>query len=225
MNVEIVKGPGSSAAKVTIQPGETCVAEGGSMIAMRGNFSIETQTQARQRSIMSGLKRLVGGESFFQNYFTLNDATPGELIFAASLPGDMLVLNPSPVGIIAEGGSFVVRSSGVALDTTWQGMKSLFSGESLFWLRLHGEGTVVLNTFGALYSIDVDGEYLVDTGHIVAFEETLDFSITKAGSSWLSSFLGGEGLVCRLSGKGRVWCQSHNPPGFGRLVGPKLRPR
>jgi len=201
------------------------VAEGGSMIAMRGNFSIESQTQARQRSIMSGLKRLVGGESFFQNYFTLNDATPGELIFAASLPGDMLMLNPSPVGIIAEGGSFVVRSSGVALDTTWQGMKSVFSGEGLFWLRLHGEGTVVLNTFGALYSIDVDGEYLVDTGHIVAFEETLTFSITKAGSSWLSSFLGGEGLVCRLSGKGRLWCQSHNPPGFGRLVGPKLRPR
>lgn len=195
------------------------------MIAMRGNFSIESQTQARQRSIMSGLKRLVGGESFFQNYFTLNDATPGELIFAASLPGDMLMLNPSPVGIIAEGGSFVVRSSGVALDTTWQGMKSVFSGEGLFWLRLHGEGTVVLNTFGALYSIDVDGEYLVDTGHIVAFEETLTFSITKAGSSWLSSFLGGEGLVCRLSGKGRLWCQSHNPPGFGRLVGPKLRPR
>ena len=201
------------------------MAEGGSMIAMRGNFSIESQTQARQRSIMSGLKRLVGGESFFQNYFTLNDATPGELIFAASLPGDMLMLNPSPVGIIAEGGSFVVRSSGVALDTTWQGMKSVFSGEGLFWLRLHGEGTVVLNTFGALYSIDVDGEYLVDTGHIVAFEETLTFSITKAGSSWLSSFLGGEGLVCRLSGKGRLWCQSHNPPGFGRLVGPKLRPR
>ena len=104
MNVEIVKGPGSSAAKVVLQPGETCVAEGGSMIAMRGNFAIETQTQARQRSIMSGLKRLVGGESFFQKYFTLNDATPGELMFAASLPGDMLVLNPSPVGIIAEGG-------------------------------------------------------------------------------------------------------------------------
>jgi uncharacterized protein (TIGR00266 family) len=225
MDIEIIKGPGSSAAKVTLQPGESCVAEGGSMIAMRGNFDISTQTQAKKRSITAGLKRLVGGESFFQNYYTLTDSTQGEIIFAPSLPGDMLVINPSSVGIIAEGGSFVIRSSAVTLDTTWQGVKSLFSGEGLFWLRLHGQGEVVLNTFGASYSIDVDGEYLVDTGHIVAFEETLDFSIAKAGTSWISSFLGGEGLVCRLTGKGRVWCQSHNPPAFGRLLSPMLRPR
>jgi uncharacterized protein (TIGR00266 family) len=129
------------------------------------------------------------------------------------------------VGIIAEGGAFVVRSQDVQLDTTWQGMKSIFSGEGLFWLRLSGAGTVVLSAFGAVYSIDVDGEYIVDTGHIVAFEETLDFSISKAGKSWLSSFLGGEGLVCRLHGKGRVWCQSHNPPAFGKLLTPMLRAR
>jgi uncharacterized protein (TIGR00266 family) len=225
MDIEIVKGPGSSAAKVLLQPGETCIAEGGSMIAMRGNFDVSTQTHAKQRSITSGLKRLVGGESFFQNYFTLNDSRQGEIVFAPPLPGDMIVVNPSPIGIIAEGGSFVVRSSEVTVDTSWQGMKSLFSGDGLFWLRLGGVGLAALNTFGASYSIDVDGEYLVDTGHIVAFEETLDFSITKAGSSWLSSFLGGEGLVCRLTGKGRVWCQSHNPPAFGGLLSPMLRPR
>ncbi|MBO72176.1 MAG: TIGR00266 family protein, partial [Flavobacteriales bacterium] len=40
-----------------------------------------------------------------------------------------------------------------------------------------------------------------------------------------SSFLGGEGLVCKFNGKGTVWCQSHNDTSFGKTVGPKLKPR
>jgi len=84
---------------------------------------------------------------------------------------------------------------------------------------------VVINSFGAIYPVAVDGEYIVDTGHIVAFEEGLDFEITKAGGSWISSFLGGEGLVCKFKGTGTVWCQSHNPSGFGGALGPLLPSR
>jgi uncharacterized protein (AIM24 family) len=73
--------------------------------------------------------------------------------------------------------------------------------------------------------VPVNGEYIVDTGHIVAFDETLNFKLSKAGKSWLSSLLGGEGLVCRFQGQGTVWCQSHNAPSFGKTLGPKLRPR
>jgi len=107
----------------------------------------------------------------------------------------------------------------------WQGFKSLLSGESMLWLNLKGRGKIVLSSFGAIYPIEVDGEYIVDSGHIVAFNETLNFSITKAGSSWLQSFLGGEGLVCKFKGKGTVWCQSHNPKSFGLSLSPSLRPR
>jgi uncharacterized protein (TIGR00266 family) len=101
----------------------------------------------------------------------------------------------------------------------------MFSGESLFWLRMAGNGPLVLSGFGAIYTIDVDGEYIVDTGHILAFEESLNFAISKAGSSWVASFLGGEGLVCKFSGRGKIWCQSHHAPAFGGLVGPLLRAR
>ena len=66
---------------------------------------------------------------------------------------------------------------------------------------------------------------IVDTGHIVAFNEGLSFEITKAGGSWISSFLGGEGFVCKFNGKGTVWCQSHNQGSFGGILGPTLRPR
>jgi uncharacterized protein (AIM24 family) len=83
----------------------------------------------------------------------------------------------------------------------------------------------VLSSFGAIYPIEVNGDYIVDTGHIVAFNETLNFSITKAGKSWIQSIFGGEGMVCKFSGRGTVWCQSHNTKSFGNLLGPKLKIR
>jgi uncharacterized protein (TIGR00266 family) len=127
--------------------------------------------------------------------------------------------------LIVQAGSFVACSPDVRIDLGWQGFKNLVSGESLFWLHLNGTGTVVLSSFGAIYPIEVDGEHIVDTGHIVAFNETLNFTLTKAGKSWISSILGGEGLVCKFKGRGTVWCQSHNPPGFGGVLGPMLKPR
>ena len=101
----------------------------------------------------------------------------------------------------------------------------MFSGESLFWISMKGSVKLLMNSFGTIYSVDVDGDFIVDTGHIVAFQETLSFKISKAGKSWISSFLGGEGLVCRFSGKGKLYCQSHNPSAFGSAMTPHLRPR
>jgi uncharacterized protein (TIGR00266 family) len=107
----------------------------------------------------------------------------------------------------------------------WQGFKNFLSGENLFWLKASGQGKLVFNSFGSIYQVEVDGEYTVDTGHIVAFSEGLSFDISKAGKSWISSFLGGEGLVCNFKGKGTLWCQSHNESEFGKTLGPMLRPK
>ncbi|MDR9405037.1 MAG: TIGR00266 family protein, partial [Halothece sp. Uz-M2-17] len=113
------------------------------------------------------------------------------------------------------------------LQAEFNGLKSFFSGESIFWLSLSGYGTALITSFGAIYEIPVDGEYIVDTGHIVAFERSLEFEVTKAGSSWIGSLLGigGEGLVCRFQGQGTVYCQTHNNGSFGSLVGSQLPPR
>ena len=111
------------------------------------------------------------------------------------------------------------------IDLGWQGFKSFFSGESIFWLSISGQGPLLVTSFGAIYEIDVDGEYVVDTGHIVAFEKTLSFKVGKANPSWIGAFLGGEGLVCRFTGKGKLYCQTHNPGSFGSRVGSQLPPR
>ncbi len=225
MQVEIVHRPANSAARLKMAPSETVVCEGGAMIAMSGDMSVKTTThQKGSGGIMAGLKRMLSGESFFLNHFTAG-GQGGELWLSATLPGDMTAINLDGGGLIVQAGSFVACEPSVEIGFGWQGFKTLFSGESLFWLEIKGRGLFVMNSFGAIYPIEVNGEYIVDTGHIVAFQDTLDFDISKAGTSWIHSFLGGEGLVCRFKGTGTVWCQSHNAGSFGSTLGPMLRRR
>lgn len=226
MNFELLNRPSSTVAKVTLSPHEHLVAEGGSMVAMRGSVRIETTTHSRgSGGVFNGLKRMLSGESFFLNHF-YSDQSEDEVWLSQPLPGDMEVI-PMTEGsdLIVAGGSFVACPDTVKIDMSFQGLRSLFSGENLFWIRLSGKGSALVSSYGCIYSVLVEDEYIVDTGHIVAYEESLKFEITKLGSSWLHSFLGGEGLVCRFKGKGRVWCQSHNPQELGHTLGPRLKPR
>lgn len=225
MQVEIQNGPGNAAARLSMAPGEVITSEAGAMIAMSGHMQMTTTTHKKSSGgLLKAAKRLLSGESLFLNHYETRNL-PGEVWLAATLPGDMMTYDLNNETLIVQSGSFVACEHDVNIDLGWQGFKSLFSGESVFWLRLSGRGKVVINSYGAIYPIDVRGAHIVDTGHIVAFNESLSFDITKAGKSLISSFLGGEGLVCKFKGQGRVWVQSHNPVSFGRTLGPMLRPR
>ncbi|MEE2959733.1 MAG: TIGR00266 family protein [Myxococcota bacterium] len=227
MNIEILCRPAASSALVKLNQGEELTAEVGAMIAMSPNLRVETTSRHRgaKGGIMKGIKRIFSGENFFLNHFTAA-ADDQELYIGPALMGDICTHNLRSETLIIQGSSWLASGTGIEVDTTFQGFgAALFSGESVFWVKCSGQGVVILNSFGAIYEIDVDGEYIVDTGHIVAFEDTLNFNISKAGSSWVSSFLGGEGLVCRFKGQGKLYCQTHNPPSFGQSLTPKLRPR
>jgi uncharacterized protein (TIGR00266 family) len=225
LDVTIKMRPGSSAAEIKLAPLQEFTAEAGAMIAMSPNVTMTTTTHKKNSGgIMKGLKRMFGGESFFLNHYT-GGKTGGTVWLGAVQAGDMLVKELNGEGIIVQGGSYVASTPDIDINLNWQGFKSLISKEGLFWLSISGKGTVIVNSFGVIYPIQVDGEYIVDTGHIVAFDESLNFSLTKAGKSWVSSFLGGEGLVCKFKGKGTVWVQSHNTSSFGSILGAKLRPR
>ena len=225
MNVELLHRPDSAIARITLDAGEELIAEAGAMIAM--NDSIQANTTLRQGrggGVFGGLKRMVAGESLFLSTFrSFQDGN--EVWLAPKLIGDLLVYQMQGQDLIVQATSYLACSSQVDMDLGFQGLKSVFSGESIFWLTISGYGMVLLNSFGGIYEIDVDGEYIVDTGHIVAFERSLDFSITKPGSSWLGAFLGREGLVAKFRGRGKLFCQTHNPGAFGSLIGSRLPPR
>ena len=225
MQVQLTSRPGRHRRRLALAPGESATAEAGAMISMSGDMQIKTTTHKKDSgSILGGLKRLVGGESFFLNHYTAG-SQGGEVYVAATLPGDMVTIDVGGDPVVVQSGSFVASEQTVNVDLGWQGFRSMFSGEGMFWLNMTGSGQCVVNSFGCIYQLDVTEETIVDTGHIVAFDETLSFRLSKAGASWMSSILGGEGIVCRFTGTGRLWVQSHNATSFGRTVGPMLRPR
>jgi len=223
MEPEILQRPANSVAQFELNQGDKITAEGGSMVAMTGNLDVETTTHKKGKgSILKALKRVIAGESLFLNHYECKEGA-ATLFLAPGLSGDMMTKTLSDKKLIVQGASFVAHWGDVEMDMSFQGMKNLFSGEGMFWIEFSGTGKVLLNSFGAIYPIEVEGEFIVDSGHIVAFEEGLEFSLSKVGTSWIKSFLGGEGVVCRFKGTGTVWCQSHNPSAFGLSLGPKLR--
>ncbi|HTM46217.1 MAG TPA: TIGR00266 family protein, partial [Polyangiaceae bacterium] len=172
------------------------------------------------------LKRsALGGESFFTNSFTAVGG-PGHDTFAPDLCGDMIVhsLNANEE-LLIQGSSYVAAPDSVQLDTQFQGFKGFFSGESLFFLVARGSGPVLINAFGAIEEIDLDGEMIVDTGHLVAFTSHISYQISKAADGLIASFLSGEGLVLRLYGRGKLYIQSRNPSEYGQTVGGRLPAR
>lgn len=227
MHFEIQYRPTHSLATAHLEPGESVRAEASAMVSMTRNLVIQTDgPMAGRGGILKSFKRaMLGGETFFTNTFTAR-GTPGHVTLAPSLSGDMLTVElrrGEPLYI--QGSSYVAAPDSVDLDTRWQGFKGFLSDESLFFLEASGTGPVLVNAFGAIETLDLDGDVIVDTGHLVAFTAGIQYEITKASRGWIASYLSGEGLVLRLWGRGRLYIQSRNPKAYGQTVGARLPPR
>ena len=227
MNIAIEYKPAHTLAVVDLNPGEEIRAEAGAMVSMRGEVQVLTGGPKQKRGIFKRLKRAVlSGETFFTNTFKATRQA-GQVTLAPKLCGDMVVHElTSDHELMIQGSSYVAAPDSVQLDTSWQGFRKIFSGESLFFLRAFGQGPVVINAFGAISHRDLNNETLiVDTGHMVAFTSGLQYKVKKASSGWISSFLSGEGFVLEISGRGRVYMQSRNPGDYGEYIGSRLPPR
>ncbi|MCA8975506.1 MAG: TIGR00266 family protein [Planctomycetes bacterium] len=227
MNIEIQQRGAFGSALVTLEPGESFVSESGAMFRASDNIDFDVTTRSRGKGgLLSGLKRMLGGDSFFLSTYRCRDDSPGEVGLAPTLQGEVRIV---PVDRstpwLCAGGSYLGSSPELELDTQFQGFKGLLSGERLFFMKVTGHGDLLVNAFGRITELEVQDRMIVDTGHVVAFEEGIDYRITKAGKSWLSSMTAGEGFVLEINGRGKVLVQSHNPKEFGTALGKRLPPR
>lgn len=191
---------------VAIPAGQTLKVEASAMATMDTSLTMKTR-------LRGGLGRFLTGESLFVNEFTAAQV-PGEIGIAPGAPGDIGHVYLRDEIIYLQNSAFVACDPAVNLETKWQGFtKGFFSGESFFLVRASGRGDLWFNTYGGMIALDVDGDYVVDTGNIVAFTDGLEYSISKVGG-YKSLFFSGEGLVCRFSGRGRVWIQTRSPNAF-----------
>ena len=222
MQFDVLYRPAHSMARILLDPNESVFAESGAMIGM----STHVQMQTQSGGLMSGLKRMFGSESFFRNTFTSAGA-PGEVLLAHALCGDMRVLEMTQAGYFLQSSAFIASTPNVQIETKLGGFRGFFSGAGMFVLKAvaPSPGLLLVGGFGGIEELYCDGSLMIDTGHLVAWDATLEYTVGKSGSGWIASYLSGEGLACHFTGQGRIWIQSRNASEYGGAVGRLLPPR
>lgn len=220
MRHEIRHNPDFAAIRVIFdQPGEQLVAESGALVARDSAIDMKTNLRG---GLGGALKRkMLGGESLFQNTFTAT--APMQTMWIAPAPEgaiECVTLQPG-MEIFLQSGAYLASTPGVTLDTQWQGAKGFFAG-GLFLLRAYGQGLLWFSSYGGLHAIDIGHTYrgyICDNTHLVAFTTGLQYQVRKVGGL-KSLFLSGEGLVCELHGQGRLWLQTRNPSALATFLHP-----
>jgi len=205
---EIEHSPAYASLCLNLKANQAVLVESGAMAAMDPWIKMKSRVQG---GLMKGIGRMLGSESLFMSEFTA-EGKPGQLYVSPGVPGDVQHYYLRGNGLMVQSSGFVAASPTVEIDTKFQGFKGFFSGESLFLLRATGTGDIWFSSYGAIVEIPVSGAYVVDTGYIVAFEDTLNYNVEMLGGlsfrGLKTGILGGEGFVCRFSGNGRLWIQS-----------------
>ncbi|HLO49780.1 MAG TPA: TIGR00266 family protein [Kamptonema sp.] len=206
----IEHSPSYASLRLDLKANETVFVESGAMAAMDSCIKMKSKVQG---GLMKGIGRMLGGESLFISEFTAQ-GKPGQLFVSPGVPGDIQHYYLNGNSLMVQSSGFVASSPNITIDTKFQGVKGFFSGESLFLIKATGKGDFWFSSYGAIVEIPIDGDYVVDTGYIVAFEDTLNYNVEMMGGlsfkSLKTGILGGEGLVCRFQGQGRLWVQSRN---------------
>lgn len=220
MQHEIRNKPDYASLHVVLDQGEQVVTETGAMMGMSPKLKLESNMKG---GLLGAAKRALGGESVFLNTYTATEAGQ-RLDLAPSAPGDLEHITLSDSAVMVQRGSYCACTPGVTIDAKWGGAKSFFAGEGLIMLKCHGSGDLWISSYGAIHCEEVDGTYIVDTTHIVAFDESLTYDVRSVGGM-KSLFLSGEGRVCHFSGRGRVWFQTRSAPSLASFLHPFRRIR
>ncbi len=220
MEIEILYRPAFSLGVLKLQGSEQVRVEGGSMVSMSAGVTLETKATG---GLFKSLGRaLFGGESFFQNTYAA-PSSGGEVTVAPALPGDLFTLEIENESMTVQSGAYVASEMGIEIDTKWGGAKTFFASEGLIMLRASGRGKLLLSSYGAIHEVRLPAgqSYTVDTGHLVAFNETMNFKVRRVGGM-KSTLFSGEGLVVDLTGPGRVLLQTRSPDAFLAWLIPQL---
>jgi len=219
MDIEIMHRPSYSLAVARLSPNERIRAEAGAMVSMSGSVNIETKAEG---GFLKSLGRAVlGGESFFQNFF-IASAQGGEVTLAPELPGDMMLIELKDGRLMLQSGSYVASENGVEL-TAKVSVKAFMSAEGISMLEASGNGKLLVSSYGAIFErqIGAGEKYIVDTSHLVAFDAGMGVTPKTVGGI-KSTLFSGEGLVVELTGPGTIYMQTRSPQALINWIIPQL---
>jgi uncharacterized protein (TIGR00266 family) len=206
--------------EIELDPGETVIAEAGTMVYMEQGISFDvkmgdgsTPNQGIFGTLLSAGSRLISGESLFVTHFTNKGNGKSRVAFAAPYPGTIVPVDLMKLRntLIVQKDGFLCAAFGTKLSITLNRKigSGLFGGEGFILQKLEGDGKAFIQAGGTVIERQLNNETLrIDTGCVVAFEPSLDFDIETTGSL-KSMVFGGEGLfLATIRGTGKVWLQS-----------------
>lgn len=217
MKYEIIHQPSFSTLVVKLTAGESFKAEAGAMVSMTSNINLEAKSSGK--GFFGSIKAAVGGESFFASLFTCTQGE-GEVILAPSAIGDIMHTKLNGTTLFASGGAYLAGDKDFDISTKGS-FKALLAGEGLFLQKITGTGDLFLSSYGSIIEKEVTpgNNIIIDTEHILAFEESLQFTIKKVAKGIFSTLASGEGLVAEFSGSGKVWLHTRNLSAFAGFIG------
>jgi len=225
MKYEIKYRPSYSMLVVNLEQGEKITAESGSMTYIDPN--VEVHTRKREKSILGSIGlSIFGRQSFWVNDYIAPQAT-GEVAFVSAPIGDIETLEIKPnQGYVIQKSAYIASAGNVDLDVKWEGFTKGLFGQGLFMIKVTGEGTLFINTFGAIdkHTLKPGQTLIVDNFHLVAFSDTCNYKVTKFGGL-KETLLGGEGLVTQITGPGDVYIQTKNLREFVEWLWTLIEPR
>ena len=218
MRFEITHGPSFALLKVCMEPQESLTCEAGAMVTRSCQLQMKTRPNADASAGFWGtiwalcvafIRKLIGGETFFVNDFSAK-SEPCSLTLAPALAGQIVHHRLENQRILLQPGAYLASSPSLRMRLRWGGLRGILAREGLVFLEVSGTGDLFMNAYGGIQSVPIAGSFVVDNGHIVAFDGTLDFKITSPGGGAIGLFASGEGLVCTFTGTGNVYIQSRN---------------
>ncbi|MEA1873209.1 MAG: TIGR00266 family protein [Bacteroidota bacterium] len=215
-----VMGHDIQLVEIELDPDETVIAEAGAMLYMEEGIVFETKMgdgsdpkQGMFNKLMKAGGRMLTGESLFLTHFTHKGTEKSHVAFAAPYPGTIVPVSLGNLdsNLITQRDAFLCAAKGTRMSVTLSKRlgSGLVGGEGFILQKLVGDGMAFIHAGGTLIERELHGETLrVDTGCVVAFEESIDFSVERAGGL-KSMIFGGEGMfLATLKGTGKVWLQS-----------------
>ncbi len=211
MKAEIRGNPDFGHVDFELAAGESLLVESGAMSWMSADLEVTSQMMGGFLPALA--RKVVAGESLFVGEYKATK--PATLSISPSLVGQVVHKKLSGTPYLLQPGSFLACTPGITLGTKFGGLRGLFSGEGLFFLEVGGSGDLWLNAYGTILEREVEGELVIDTGHLVGWEPQLEWTVTGMGSLFTTMF-SGEGLVMRFKGRGKVLVQTRS---MGSLAG------
>ena len=220
MDYEFSHRPSFTHVTVSLQQGESIIAEPGAMVGHSTTITVETGTS--RDGLLSSAKSMLGGESMFTNTFVAKDGS-GQVTLAPPTPGDVMAHELRDETVYATDGAFLAGTDGIEIDSEIGGVKSVIGEAGITPLALKGTGTVFIDAYGGLERVELAaGEsYVLDNEHLIAWDDTIEYSTRRVGDL-KSTLLSGEGLVFEFTGPGTAWYQTRDMDSLVDVIAPRL---